>query len=191
MPRSFRRFCLMIVVILATFLTPLGAGCLSQQHRPGSKQEDSIRKFLRKFVRDSAGTQYSHEGVKEEYFSAFVDLNDDGTQEAIVYLISDWWCGSGGCTTLILAPEGSSYRVVTKTTITHLPIRVLSTKSNGWHDLAVWVQGGGIVHAYEAKLSFNGKTYPSNPSMPPARRLTKHVPGEVVVYPQGERRPLN
>jgi hypothetical protein len=61
------------------------------------------------------------------------------------------------------------------------PIRVLNTKTNGWHDLAVRVQGGGVVHAYEAELPFNGKSYPISPSMPAARPPTTEIAGEVIV----------
>jgi hypothetical protein len=82
---------------------------------------------------------------------------------------------------LILAPEGTSYRVVTRTTVTRLPVRVLATKTNGWHDLGVWVQGGGIQPGYEAKLSFNGKEYPGNPTVLPTQRLTRKVAGKIVV----------
>ncbi|GAC1665228.1 MAG: hypothetical protein NVS9B4_20880 [Candidatus Acidiferrum sp.] len=99
----------------------------------------------------------------------------------IIYFTDQQSCGSGGCAALILAPKDSSYKVVTKITIARLPIRVLTTKSNGWHDLGVWVQGGGIQPGYEAKLSFNGKKYPGNPSVPPARHLRGKVAGEVVV----------
>jgi len=66
-------------------------------------------------------------------------------------------------------------------TVAQQPIRVLDTKSNGWHDLGVWVQGGGIQPGYEARLSFDGKEYPSNPTVPPARPLTANVSGRIVV----------
>jgi hypothetical protein len=140
-------------------------------------QEGSLRKFLQNYV----GSRGVNEGKATRYFAAFVHLRDDNTQQAIVYLTSDGWCGSGGCTMLILEPKGSTYRVITKVTITRPPIRVLSTKTNGWHDLAVRVQGGGIVHAYEAKLPFNGKSYPINASMPAAQPLTTEIAGEVVM----------
>jgi hypothetical protein len=138
-------------------------------------QEDSLKRFLQDYVGSSANDKTT------QYFSAFVDLKGDGTHEVIVYLSGDGWCGSGGCTMLVLAPKDFSYKVLTNIPITRPPIRVLATKSNGWHDLAVRVQGGGIARAYEAKLSFNGKTYPTNPSVPPAQRLPKNEAGEVVV----------
>jgi len=81
-------------------------------------------------------------------------------------------------------------------TVVQQPIRVLDTKSSGWHDLGVWVQGGGIQPGYEARLLFNGKEYPSNPTVPPAQPLAKKVSGKIVVsrsatgeplYPGGEK----
>jgi hypothetical protein len=134
-------------------------------------QEGSLRRFLQNYV----GGPGSNEGKATRYFAAFVHLPDNNTQQAVVYLTNDGWCGSGGCTTLILEPKGSTYRVITKVTITRPPIRVLRTKTNGWHDLAVRVQGGVVVRAYEVKLPFNGKSYPANPSMHAAQPLSSEV----------------
>lgn len=132
---------------------------------------ESIQKFLGRLDEESRKTQYS---------AAFVDLRDDGAKEAIVYLSSDGWCGTGGCTMLVLAPEGTDYRVVTKTTVTRLPIRVLATKAHGWYDIGVGVGGGGRP-SYEARLRFDGKSYPSNPSVSPAQRLRGTSRGKVVI----------
>jgi hypothetical protein len=153
------------------------AGCFAQaQHQSASLQDGRVREFLETYV----GTPDA-ETKTTKYSAAFVDLRDDGKNEVLVYLSSNGWCGTGGCTMLILAPEGSSYTLVTRTTITRLPIRVLVTKSNGWHDISVVVAGGGIQPGYEADLSFDGKTYPSNPSVPPARRLKGTVQGKIVM----------
>jgi len=114
------------------------------------------------------------------YFDALVDLNGDGKKEAIVYLVGRTWCGSGGCPTLVLVRNSASWKLLQYITITRPPIRVLSSTSHGWHNISVWVQGGGIHPGYEAELSFDGKTYSGNPSVPPARRLNRGAPGEVV-----------
>ena len=84
--------------------------------------------------------------------------------------------------TLVLVRNDLSYKVLTKVSITRPPIRVLAKSSNGWRSLGVWVQGGGIQPGYEAELEFDGKTYPSNPSTPPAHKLTRQVAGQVVVH---------
>ena len=124
------------------------------------------------------------------YSDVFVDLNGDGTAEVIVYVTGQRWCESSGCVMLVLERKGLTYRVVTRTTITRPPIRVLTSSSHGWHNIGVWVQGGGTQPGYEAELRFDGKTYPGNPSMPPARRLIKTVPGKIVVREAGAGKPL-
>jgi hypothetical protein len=171
-------------VALLTCSAFVAASFAQSQNQPSSSQEDSLKRFLQSYLRDSDGDKTTR------YFPVPVDLQDDGTQEIVVYLTGQMWCGSGGCRTLVLAPAGSSYSVVTRITITRPPIRVLNTKSNGWHDLGVWVQGGGIQPGYEAELPFDGKSYPSNPSIPPARRSTEKAAGKVLVPLAAEGAPL-
>ena len=151
-----------------------------QNARALSSDEESIRKFLQS--RDDDKTT--------QYVTAFRDLNGDGKPEAIVYLIGKSWCGSGGCNLFILQKTGASWKVVTKMTITNPPIRVIDTKTNGWHNLGVWVQGGGIQPGYEAELRFNGKTYPRNPSVPPALRTAGNLKGEVLIGSIKNPKPL-
>ena len=124
------------------------------------------------------------------YVAAFVHLRDDKGQQVIVYLVGPSWCGTGGCTALILVPKDSSYAVLTAISLAQQPIRILVTKTNGWHDLGVWVQGGGIQPGYEAKLSFDGKSYPGNPTVPPAQPLSTKAKGKVVVSYSAAGKPL-
>lgn len=95
------------------------------------------------------------------------DLNGDGTPEVLAYAESAGQCGSGGCTLYILAPQGSGWRVVRRLPVTRPPIRVLASRTRGWHDLAVHVAGGGIVGGYDVRLRFDGRRYPGNPSIAP------------------------
>jgi hypothetical protein len=85
----------------------------------------------------------------------------------LVYISGDTWCGSGGCFAVLLKADGSSFEVVQTFTLARLPIRVLPSVTNGWHDLALWVRGGGVPGRV-AILRYNGSKYPSNPSMAPA-----------------------
>jgi hypothetical protein len=102
----------------------------------------------------------------------------------LVYVSGQRWCGSGGCTLLILQPQGSSFRVIGKVTIVQLPIRLLSSARNRYPNLGVRVQGGGIQAGYEAELSFDGKAFPENPSLPPAQRLTRIEGKEIIATTQ-------
>jgi hypothetical protein len=69
--------------------------------------------------------------------------------------------------------------MMARTTITRPPIRVLRTTTQGWRDIAVRVEGGGILPGYEAVLRFNGAGYPSNPSLAP--RAQERPAGAVVI----------
>lgn len=150
------------------------SACLAQATSKGeasNPDEESVRKFFQSRDNDKS----------TRYLAVFRDLNGDGIPEAIVYLIGSNWCGSGGCHLFILQRSGGSWKTVTSMTITNPPIRILDRTLNGWHSLGVWVQGGGIQPGYEAELRFSGKTYPRNPSVPPARRAAKNLAGEVVL----------
>jgi hypothetical protein len=152
-----------------------------------AQEESPLRKFLQNYAAahsdcaDTKGTRY---------VAAFVHLRDDNTQQVIVYFTGPAWCGTGGCLTLILVPKDSSYTVITEMSLVSQPIRVLNTKSSGWHDVGVWVQGGGIQPGYEARLSFDGREYPSNPTVPPAHPFAKEVSGKIVVSRSAIGQPL-
>jgi hypothetical protein len=84
----------------------------------------------------------------------------------------------------VLTKKGPSYSVVARLTITRRPIRVLTAKSNGWHDISVWMQGGGIQPGYEADFFFDGKTYRGRDeaTLRPSKRLRQRVlPGKTVI----------
>jgi hypothetical protein len=175
-----------LAVQIAAGLLPTSVG-YGQTATPSlSPSQLAVRKFLQAY--DSQGD--SGPDKMSYYFAAFVDLQDNGTQDVIVYFTnSRSWCGTGGCTMLVLAPTAASYRVVSKVVTTRPPIRALDTKSHGWHDLAVRAQWDDVP-AHEAKLSFNGRSYPFSTSSGRAERLDGQVPGKVLVPPDAQGVPL-
>jgi hypothetical protein len=187
MRKHFLDFIRTIVVGVVAGVMFLGASCLAQPQQESSTDRDgSLKHFLQSYV----GLPPDGGDDDTQYSAAFVDLRDNGAREVVVYLSGSAWCGTGGCTMLILAPEGASYKVVTKTTVTRLPIRMLATKSNGWHDISVVARINGNEPLYESVLSYNGKTYPTNPSVPPAHRLKGKVEGKTVMSEKAEDKPL-
>jgi len=159
-------------LLLACLTLCFGAAPLLAQ---ASTNDQSLRDYLRaRFHNDH---QYYPD---TRYVAAWADLNADGRPEALVYLISGSFCGSGGCNMLILTPDGRSWWQVADMSVTNPPIRVLATSTHGWRDLAVTVAGGG-ARTHEVLLAFNGRTYPANPSVPPARALRRAVPGRVLI----------
>lgn len=127
-------------------------------NRPGGGQSEA-RADLATYLRETAGLT--------DYKSASTDLSGDGSDETIILATQADFCGSGGCVMLILSPAGRSYRVVTRTTVTRAPIRMLASSSYGWRDISVMIGGGG-VRWQEVRLRFDGRRYPTNPTVIPA-----------------------
>jgi hypothetical protein len=102
------------------------------------------------------------------YFDAAVDLNGDGRQESVVMVAGPMVCGTGGCPVMVFTPAPAGYRLVTQVSVAQPPVRVSPRISHGWRSLVVGVHGGGIMQAYGAELPFDGSSYPSNATVPPA-----------------------
>jgi hypothetical protein len=76
----------------------------------------------------------------------------------------------------VLIPTGIS--------VNRPPFRVSPRSTNGWRNLIVHVSGGGL-QAHDAELAFDGTSYPSNPTVPPARPATD-TDGADVLIPEFE-----
>jgi hypothetical protein len=157
-----------------------------QRHSSAGTADVFLRKFLQTYLKDSV----LGEDKTTRYSSATVDLGGDRVRETVVDVSGQDWCGTGGCHLLVLKSNGSSYEIVGRTAATRLPIRLLESKTNGWRDIGVWVQGGGIRPGYEAQLSFDGTSYPRNPTIPPAKRIPGRTPGRVLIPSMSQGVPL-
>ena len=107
--------------------------------------------------------RYGAPAASIRYFDASVDLNGDGRSEVIVHVVGVVACGTGGCPTLVFTPRGTGYRLVSAIAVTRLPIRVAATSTMGWRNLVVHSSGG--AKAGDVQLAFDGKRYPTNPSV--------------------------
>ena len=135
---------------------------------PANAEED-IRHFLLQEYPDAAPMRYA---------LAWNDLDGDGTEEAIVHVVSSYLCGTGGCNTLVLAQAGPMWRKVGDISVSRTPITVLKSETNGWKDLTVDVSGGGMPSGI-ALLKFDGEAYPSNPTVAPAESAEGH--GDILI----------
>jgi len=165
------------ILCAAALLTTGGAVVMrGQEVTPPNLPREPLKAYLRNYL--TLGGKVSPD-VTTKVATVQVKT-EDGKLEDVVYVSGQRWCGSGGCTLLILAPLGSSFKLLGKITIVHLPVRLLPTMKNGRPDIGVTVQGGGIQAGYEAVLSFNGESYPGNPSLPPARKAAI-IQGKIII----------
>jgi len=75
------------------------------------------------------------------------------------------YCGTGGCTMLILDCTEKGYRIIGNTSVAMPPVYVAETSSYGYRDIKVDAGKKGLV-----VLHFDGKKYPDNASMAPANK---------------------
>lgn len=160
------------LVIAASVVTLAAGGGRAAQ----AGAEGQIRSFLRHYL---GPEELAWRGTSFAW--AKVDAAGAGGDETVVYLMGDPWCGSSGCTLLVLARTAGSYRVIGRTTAVKLPIRALATESHGRRDLGVLVQGGGVVKGYEAELRFDGSQYPPNATVPPAKAIRGGNRGAILI----------
>lgn len=134
--------------MMAFLLVPVLAACGSEPRQDPVHSND-----LSAAIADYA------EQESPEYNHALVDLNSDGVDDAVVLMQGMEWCGSGGCTMLVLEGTDTGYSVISRSTVTREPIRMASTTADCWQDLIVHSDGA------EKLLQFDGSGYPVNPSM--------------------------
>jgi hypothetical protein len=137
---------------------------------PGVKQQDpefyvpqstdeQTAKNLKSFLKNYVGDEYAYLQDLDKKFQFYKkDLNDDGSDEIFVRLMGPYFCGSGGCTFLLLDNYGE---LITKFTVTRAPIFIEPSKVNGWSLLLV--RDSGVFK----ELIFENGSYPSNPSLLP------------------------
>ena len=84
-----------------------------------------------------------------------IDLNNDGNKEVFVNFITSYFCGTGGCTILLL---NSNLKMINKFTSTRT-LFVEKTLQNDWRVLLTKSEGNW------KKLIYESGSYPSNPTM--------------------------
>jgi hypothetical protein len=114
---------------------------------------------LRNFLKSYLAKDYEYLTENDKRFQFYeVDLNDDGNKEIFVRFMGPYFCGTGGCTFLLLDNYGE---VITRFTVTRAPIFIEQEKRNGWSLLLV--KDSGVFK----ELVYENGAYPDNPSVLP------------------------
>lgn len=106
------------------------------------------------------------------------DLNGDGKNEIFVSLVGSYFCGSGGCTMLLL---DSNYKLITKFTVMQGSIFVEPKTENDWKVLMVKSEGEW------KSLVYADGTYPSNPSVVEKSKQDGPSGQAVVIFDEAQK----
>lgn len=136
--------------------------CLAAYAQTGNQTENLIEWTLKDLYKSDIEKGFLREQDRRYLYDEY-DLDDNGKKEILVYLGGSYFCGTGGCTLLLMDHEGN---VITSFSVTDTPVIYDSKKTNGWRNL--FIQTGGKFHV----VKFDGRKYPSNPSVQPVLTLT-------------------
>ncbi len=167
-----KKICLAMIVIV------LACSCVKTVGAGEAPQAEALAAALQAYATKTGDDVKTFEPRQ----TAFMDLNGDGVKDALVLLEGRDWCGSGGCTLLVLKGVKDGFKFVSRSTLIRGPLLVSDKKSKGWSDLVVDVSGGGMPPKKVA-LKFNGRKYPLNPSVQPALPPKAALTGETVFQP--------
>ena len=102
-----------------------------------------------------------------------INLDTDSSDEVFVRFMSPYFCGSGGCTFLLLDDDLS---LITRFTVTRAPFFVEQTLENNWKMIMLRSEG-------EWKLLTNkGDGYPGNPTVLPKAPYDAPSANAVLVF---------
>lgn len=131
----------------------------------GSVTENQIRTSFQTLFKDDLARNIIP-GLSRKFIIFEFDLNGDSINEIFAGLTGPYFCGSGGCTIYLFKNDGT---VLTRFTVADYPIVVSDSKTMGFKDLII--KSNGQNHL----MKFDGKKYPSNPSLEPVLKL---IPGD-------------
>ncbi len=106
---------------------------------------------------------YAMEGAETRYVAAKVDLNGDGSDEYVAYLLGPMACGTGGCNTVVFSADRDGWASIGDIPVTRTPIRVSPRATDGWSNLIVGIGGGGGASG-AAEVAHGAKGYAANPT---------------------------
>jgi len=124
----------------------------------------------------SALKEFDNSLEKIMYDVKLATLNKESQCEnPIVFLNGlSGYCGSGGCTLLVLDCTDAGYKVMGKTTVLDSPILLSSDSNNGYKNIKVRSKTSGIV-----ALKYNGKAYTKNAS---TAAKSKKVSSDIIIF---------
>jgi hypothetical protein len=154
---------------------------MQEYYAPQSSDDQvaaNIRNFLVNDYLKKDLSFLSEEDRKFQYFS--VDLNGDGKDEYFVNFMTSYFCGTGGCSVVLLDHESN---VITNFSVMDNPIYAENVKTNGWKNILVRNRGELKVLKYE-----NGK-YPSNPSVLPKAPFDAPSGSAIIMFDENFAKP--
>lgn len=146
----------------------------TQKLKTITKRNIKLEQAIKKSTDYSEIAKKMAEHELAKYFYNYIDLNGDNKPELVVHLYGMYFCGTGGCTTMIFKNVGSEYRLVSLFGVSSTPIFVTNQKTAGWNNLIIRERIDSQGNGGYFLLKFDGKTYPDIPGQ--RTRIRQNIP---------------
>jgi len=158
-------------------VSDLAAEAVQFEADPDPELEAAILDAFPDYTRDVV--EVGGDARLARYLYNRVDLNADGTDEVLVYLLGSFFCGTGGCNLLLFSETEDGYTLIDTFPTTRTPVILSSDRSAGWHDLIRLQSGGGMPPSY-VRHEFDGDRYVEVGELPvePEPEGTPYLVGE-------------
>lgn len=156
--------------------TTLGQTPSSRRQRTTRRSQNADSSLVTA-IRNTVGVD-SELFAQIEYFFTEVDLNNDGNKEVIVYT-AGVHCGAYECPVSIFTSSATAYRLIgiIASQSNDGQIAVLSSRSNGWFDIATLVYDSQQGRSNWKLNRFNGSSYENT------YRNLSSTPSQIVLRP--------
>lgn len=135
-----------MIITTATALPALLLAAFSTSIAATEQWPATLHQALQAYeAADAATYNQQPEGIAH-YRHAQADLNGDAWPDAVVMVEQSGYCGTGGCTLLLLAGKADGFDVVDRWAIAREPIELTDEWRGGWRTLVVGRGGGGVPY---------------------------------------------
>ena len=146
--------------------------------KASTAEDAQFRRWLVHYLKSDPDYAHDRDFNNLMFGYALVDLNGDGRNEAVVYITEAGWCGSSGCDLEIFERSKSGWRPFgVDLGNTRAPIRLLPSKTHGWHDLGGWQFGGGVDRPFESWISI----YPRDNDPKRPAKVPRRIRGRIII----------
>jgi len=179
MPRFFLTFFLIITsIILASCgttdkskepLTPL-------PQIPADPTDRQLHQAVSNYLKLTSAPPQSR------YRYSRIDLNNDGLRDALILFESpfSYWCTSSGCIMAVFQAHDENFSIVSEIKNIRGPAMISNETKNEWRDLIARISVKNRED-YNVRLSFDGKTYPSDIERSPlAMKSLSEIDGTLI-----------
>lgn len=136
------------------------------------EKNSALQSAVKAFLSSKGATVNNANGA---YGYNLVDLNGDGVEDALVYLVSTSFCNEDKCTLLVATGEaGDKFKVHSMIKGLSTPVLISATNTKGWADIVTQLFDE-IGTATSVKLAFDGSKYPDSPTASGVKPLDKAV----------------